>query len=67
MKPGKVPGPIRIKPKKKGDLTDYRRAKRLQDYLNLELAKPEAERVPREVIENSMAPPWVINPRNSDR
>ena len=39
MKPGKVPGPVRVKPNKKSDLTDYRRAKRVQDYLNALTAK----------------------------
>ena len=34
MKPGKVPGPVKVSPNKKGDLTDYRRAKQLQDHLN---------------------------------
>lgn len=42
-KPGKVPGPVRVKPNKKSDLTDYRRAKRVQDYLNWAV-KREAER-----------------------
>ena len=39
VKPGKVPGPVRIKPNKKSDLTDFRRAKRLQDYVNWQLTK----------------------------
>jgi hypothetical protein len=39
VKPGKVPGPIKIRPNKKSDLVDYRKAKRLQDYINGELAK----------------------------
>lgn len=33
MKPGSVPGPVVVKPDKKGDLVDYRRAKRLRDGL----------------------------------
>lgn len=33
-RPGKVPGPVRVKPNKRSDLTDFRRAKRLQDYIN---------------------------------
>ncbi|HKV12602.1 MAG TPA: hypothetical protein VJ725_30940 [Thermoanaerobaculia bacterium] len=33
-KPGSVEGPIRIKPNKKSDLVDFRRAKLLQDFIN---------------------------------
>jgi hypothetical protein len=49
-KPGKVSGPIRVKPNKKSDLTDYRRAKRLQDYLNWELSK-EIRQVNKALLE----------------
>ena len=34
MKPGSVAGPVVVKPDKKSDLTEYRRAKLLQDFLN---------------------------------
>lgn len=39
MKPGLVPGPVTVKPDKKSDLVDFRRAKRLQDFLNSEYAR----------------------------
>jgi hypothetical protein len=42
VKPGKVKGPIKVTPKKRSDLTDYRRAKRLQDFLNWQL-RPSPE------------------------
>ncbi len=39
MKPGLVPGPVTVKPDKKSDLVDFRRAKRLQDFLNSEFQR----------------------------
>ena len=43
MKPGSVKGPVRVKPNKKSDLTDYRRAKRVQDHLNWQFSRLPTE------------------------
>ena len=56
MKPGKVPGPVKVKPNKKSDLTDYRRAKRVQDYLNWALGKqPSDEELISQLAKNGIA------------